>query len=366
MIKASVFVDQLVAQGTTCFTGVPCSYLTPLIDEVIGRDGIRYVPASSEGDAVSIAAGVWLAGGTAVVLCQNSGLGNMVNPITSLNDPFGIPVLLLVTWRGRPGVKDEPQHALMGRITPDLLTLLGLDWAVLPDDGDGAAAALRTACESIRRTQRPYALVVSGDTFGAGPRDASVPPTTGRPSREEVLAAFLAVVDEEAAVIATTGKTGRELFTLADRPGHLYCVGSMGYASSVAHGVALTSPRPVYVLDGDGAAIMHLGNFASIGAEGPRNLVHIVLDNGCYDSTGGQPTVSSTVDFVATARGLGYRDARSCGSCAEFAAALRDAMVPGPRLLHVPVSAGSMARLGRPTVSPHDAARRLRRFLTLP
>ncbi len=145
MLSPQRFVDQLVQSGVACFTGVPCSYLTPLINEVIGRNETRYVIAASEGEAVSIAAGIWLTGKTAVVLCQNSGLGNMVNPLTSLNEPFAIPVLLLMTWRGRPGTKDEPQHRQMGQIMPDLLDTLDVGWALLPDDEAGSRAAVEHA-----------------------------------------------------------------------------------------------------------------------------------------------------------------------------------------------------------------------------
>jgi phosphonopyruvate decarboxylase len=364
MISARHFVDELITQGTTFFSGVPCSFLTPLINEVAGRKETRHVLASSEGDAVSIASGIWLGGKTAVVLCQNSGLGNMVNPLTSLNEPFRIPVLLLVTWRGKPGTKDEPQHELMGRITPELLSLIGVEWMVLPDDEAASIMALRYALDYIHHERRPFALVVSGDTFAPGPQCAEVYSDARSPLREEVLATFLNAVDEDAVVVATTGKTGRELFTLADRPGHLYCVGSMGYASSIAHGIALSSARPVYLLDGDGAAIMHMGNLTSIGASSPANLTHIVLDNGSYDSTGAQPTASASVNFLAVGIGAGYAHAQSCRSCNELSTALRNRIQTGPRLLHVPIRAGSMARLGRPTEAPHNVAHRLRSLLT--
>lgn len=366
MIDVTNFVDAIVGQGARFFTGVPCSYLTPLINEVISRDETCYVLASSEGDAVSIASGIWLGGQMAVVLCQNSGLGNMVNPLTSLNAPFRIPVLLLVTWRGKPGTKDEPQHALMGQITLELLTLLGIEWAHLPEDEAACMEALQVACNYIRREQRPYALVMAADIFSS---TAPAAPLFGQeelPTRQEALTAFLDSVPADAVVVATTGKTGRELFSLSDRPGHLYCVGSMGYANALAHGIALSSQRQVYVLDGDGAAIMHLGNLTSIGASRPASLTHIVLDNGCYDSTGAQPSAAASVDFVAVAMAAGYAQARHCVSCADLGAALGRTSEPGPRLLHMAIRAGSMAQLGRPTEQPAEVARRLRRHLATP
>jgi phosphonopyruvate decarboxylase len=175
---------------------------------------------------------------------------------------------------------------------------------------------------------------------------------------------FLRLVPEEGAVVATTGKCGRELFTLADRPQHLYQVGSMGGASGMALGVALNTGGPVFVLDGDGAALMKLGTFATIGAYAPRNLVHILLDNGAHDSTGGQPTVSATVDFAAIALACGYRYAASCETLDGFEGAFRDATAePGPALIHARIAPGSMAKLGRPSVKPPEVAQRFKAFL---
>lgn len=363
MINVRDFVNALIEQGTHYFTGVPCSYLTPLINEVIARDETHYVLASNEGEALSLASGLWLANKTAVVLCQNSGLGNLINPLTSLNEPFSIPVLLLVTWRGQPGTKDEPQHRLMGEITPELLTLAGVEWAVLPDDETGALASLQHACNYIQAEQRPYALVLTGNQFCAA-QSPMPEPQTAYPRREEALETLLAHVNPDGVIIATTGKTGRELFTLSDRPEHFYCVGSMGYASAIAHGIALgCASLPVYVIDGDGAALMHLGNFAGIGASKPDNLIHIILDNGSYDSTGAQPTASPGVDFVAMAYAAGYAHAQHCNDSDSFAKALRQTDIAGPRLLHVPIGIGSMAQLGRPTLSPYNVARRLQSHL---
>jgi phosphonopyruvate decarboxylase len=182
-----------------------------------------------------------------------------------------------------------------------------------------------------------------------------------------VLERALATVSDETAIIATTGKTGRELFTLADRPQHLYLVGSMGCASGLGLGLALNTERPVVVLDGDGAALMKLGTLATIGAMAPKNLVHLVLDNGVHDSTGGQATVSPNVDFAAAAVACGYRRAVACDSLAGLDRALAEALAaPGPTLVHLRIAPGSMAKLGRPTVTPDEVARRFRAFLRSP
>ena len=376
MITAADFLAAATHQGFDFYTGVPCSFLTPLINGVLSRPSLAYVGAASEGEAVAIAAGAWLAGRKTVVMCQNSGLGNAVNPLTSLNAPFRIPTLLITTWRGQPGIKDEPQHVLMGQITQKLLSTIDVEHADFPTTEEALPAALRHASARMAERDLPYALVmaqgsVRDDGLDLPPQRRSEPGRredygTGgeRPGRAAVLERFLALVDPAAAVVATTGKCGRELFTLADRPQHLYQVGSMGCASGMGLGVALNVSRPVVVLDGDGAALMKLGSFATIGAYAPAGLIHIVLDNGVHDSTGGQPTVSNTVDFAAVALACGYRHAMSCDTLDGFAAAYRSAAGgPKPALIHARIAAGSMEKLGRPTVAPEDVARRFKAFL---
>jgi phosphonopyruvate decarboxylase len=334
------------------------------------------VGAASEGEAVAIASGAWLAGRQTVVMCQNSGLGNAVNPLTSLNAPFRIPTLFITTWRGEPGIKDEPQHEVMGQITQQLLTLIGVENAPFPDGVDAIAPAFRRAVTVMTATQLPFGWVMRKGDVTESELAQSPPPqrhggkcdvfdeSGALPTREKALERFLSLVDTQAGVIATTGKCGRELFTLDDREQHLYQVGSMGGASGMGLGVALNSDRPVVVLDGDGAALMKLGSFATIGAYAPRRLMHIVLDNGVHDSTGGQATVSSTVDFAAVALACGYGYAASCRTLDGFEQAYRKATrSEGPCLIHVHITPGSMAKLGRPTVKPADVARRFKAFL---
>ena len=356
-----------------------CSFLTPLINGVLSDRSLRYVGGASEGEAVAIAAGAWLAGRTTVVMCQNSGLGNAVNPLTSLNAPFRIPTLFVTTWRGEPGLKDEPQHELMGVITHDLLNLIGAPPAAFPNTPDQLDAAFAAATRAMAETGLPTAWVMRKGDVADSPLDQPplIPAPPGRrdrfeqggarPTRAAALEAFLGGVDPEAAVIATTGKCGRELFTLADREQHLYQVGSMGGASGMGLGLALNTPRPVVVLDGDGAALMKLGTFATVGAYRPANLTHILLDNGVHDSTGGQATVSAGVDFAAIALACGYRYAASCDSLQGFGAALEAAYtLDGPRLIHLRIAPGSMDKLGRPTVSPAEVAQRFKAFVTRP
>ena len=376
MITAADFLAEAARHGFDFYTGVPCSFLTPLINGVLSRKALAYVGAASEGEAVAIASGAWLAGRQTVVMCQNSGLGNAVNPLTSLNTPFRIPTLLITTWRGQPGIGDEPQHQLMGQITQKLLSVIEVEHEPFPTAAEALPAAFRRATARMAERELPFAFVmeqgsVRDDGLDAAPRKRAEPGRRAdfdlpgdEPTRAALLERFLALVDPAAAVVATTGKCGRELFTLADRPQHLYQVGSMGGASGMALGVALNVSRPVVVLDGDGAALMKLGSFATIGAYAPANLIHVVLDNGVHDSTGGQPTVSGTVDFAGVALACGYRYVASCGTLDGFAAAYRAAVeAPKPALIHARIAPGSMGKLGRPTVTPQSVARRFKAFL---
>ena len=377
MIAADAFLEPAQARGFSFYTGVPCSFLTPLINRVISDPALAYVGAASEGEAVAVAAGAWLAGRRTVVMCQNSGLGNTVNPLTSLNYPFRIPTLMIVTWRGQPGLADEPQHELMGAVTGSLLDTIAVGHAGFPSDAGAVAAALDRAERAMAADALPFALVMEkGSVRDDGlvqPDPALRPRGTiedlrqggARPARIDLLRRVQALVPAEAAVVATTGKTGRELFTLDDRPQQLYQIGSMGCASAMGLGIALNTRRPVLVLDGDGAALMKLGAMATIGAHAPGNLIHLLLDNGVHDSTGGQATVSPSVDFAAVAQACGYPRAYGCDSEAGFARALEAAVASGPRpvLIHASIAPGSLAELGRPTIAPREVARRFRAFI---
>jgi phosphonopyruvate decarboxylase len=376
MISADAFLRPARARGFDFYTGVPCSFLTPLINRVISDPALDYVGAANEGEAVAIAAGAWLAGRKTVVMGQNSGLGNMVNPLTSLNFPFRIPTLMMITWRGQPGLADEPQHELMGEITASLLALIGVGHAAFPQRDADVEAALEAAERAMAADDLPFALVLEkGAVRDDGlEQPERAPPPRGertelsrggaRAARAAVLERFLALVPEPAAVIATTGKSGRELFTLADRPQQLYQVGSMGCAAAMGLGVALNTERPVVVIDGDGALLMKLGTLATIGACAPRNLVHLVLDNGVHDSTGGQATVSASMDFADAALSCGYAAGIACDELAGFERAFAQALAgPKPCLVHMRIKPGSVANLGRPTIKPKDVARRFRAFL---
>ncbi len=382
MIAAETFLGALDAHGFGPYLGVPCSYLTPFINTTIGSPRHRYLAANNEGEAVAMAAGAYFAGRRPVVMFQNSGLGNTVNPLTSLADPFRIPLLLITTQRGEPGRPDEPQHERMGRITGDLLRVLGVHWALFPDSEALVAPRVAEAITHLEAASLPFAFVlrqgsVAEHALAPQPAPAwregrllpgAAPDAPPRLTRLAAIEAVAGAVPPAAALIATTGKIGRELFTCAERPGNLYVVGSMGCASSIGLGLALEQPRrPLVVLDGDGAALMRLEALASVGHYRPERLLHVILDNRMHESTGGQASLSATVSFPRVAAACGYASAVSVNERSDLAAHLARALAePGPHLIHVRVQPGSAPKLGRPTLSPVQVKQRFMAWLAQP
>ncbi len=375
MIEAKDFVAAATRHGYALWTGVPCSYLKSFINFVIGSPQLRYVSAANEGDAVAIATGAELGGMGAIVMLQNSGLGNAVSPLTSLNVIFRLPVLLIVSQRGAPDdAADEPQHALMGRITTRLLETMDIAWEHFPTDVAAIEPCLERARAHMAASGNCYALVMRRGAVADWPAPALPAATAAPPAtidapppaafrRHEFLRRIQGLATERDLVVATTGYTGRELYALADRPNQFYMVGSMGCASSFALGLALARPdRRVLVLDGDGAALMRLGALAAIGQVAPPNLVHIVFANGAHESTGGQAVASQSANFPAVAVALGYRRACFVADPADLDAAFAEPS-PGPCLLHVPVVAGALPDLPRPLVTPPEVAMRLKNLL---
>lgn len=383
MIEPTEFARQAAALGYRWYAGVPCSFFTGLINHVNTDTALTYVSSANEGDAVAAAAGAWVGGRRSIALMQNSGLGNAVSPLTSLTHVFRIPVLLLVTVRGEPGVADEPQHALMGRITPALLDIMEIPWVYLPDSPQALAQALAQADASIGERERPYALLVRKGRFApckptpveapprlprATPRSAWRSPPAVRPSRIEALERVARLVPErKSVVIATTGYTGRELYALGDHTHQLYMVGSMGCASSFGLGLALTRPDlRVVVLDGDGAALMRMGNLATIGAYRPPNLLHVLLDNEVHDSTGGQATVARDISFAAIAAACGYAEVSEGDDLSLLDEALQGRNGIGPVFVHLKIAPGVAATPPRPGLAPADVLRRLMNYIGSP
>ena len=374
MIAADLFVERAKKAGFGLYTGVPCSFLKPFINYAIDDPETHYVAAANEGDAIAIAAGAELAGSRSVAMFQNSGLGNAVNPLTSLTHTSRIPILLIVTLRGDPqGMVDEPQHELMGQITGDMLDLIGIPWEYFPESADQIPDVLDRINGYMSSESRPYALVMRRGSVEARTLESTQQPQPwqqqnghpmeGTATRGDMLAALLSSVDDQDAFVATTGYTGRELFALKDGPSNFYMVGSMGCASSLGLGIALARPdRRVIVVDGDGALIMRLGALTTIGVCRPANLVHVVLDNGLHESTGGQSTAASCIDFCAIAAACGYPSSLAVDKPTALAREMAS-NPSGPVFLRVAVRPGVPDQLPRPDISPQDVAVRFRSFL---
>jgi phosphonopyruvate decarboxylase len=361
MIDPARFIEVCRRHGVTFFTGVPDSLLKELNHELLGvlpRD--RHVIAANEGAAMGIAIGHYLrTGRPAAIYLQNSGFGNLLNPLLSLADPdvYGVPMLLIVGWRGQPGHADEPQHVKQGRVMVPLLDALELPWSILSRDPVAAEHGIADAVTAAVERSGPSVLLVEKGTFAGSTATVPRTPAARRVSREEALVALAEVVGGSAVIVSTTGMLSRELFEHRVRTGggrDFLVVGGMGHACSIALGVALRErDREVWCFDGDGALLMHLGSLAVIADHAPANYFHAVFNNGVHDSVGGQPTSIGAIDVPAAARALGYRYAASTGDPAmlpRMVAALR--AHGGPALLELRVRPGSRPGLGRPTDSP--------------
>lgn len=366
MISPKTFAAALSKNGINFFTGVPDSLLKDFCAYIADTaPSASHVIAANEGNAVALAAGHYLAtGDIGLVYMQNSGLGNSVNPLVSLadRDVYGIPIILLIGWRGEPGAKDEPQHVKQGKVTLELLRTLGIPHEVLPKTEAGVKKTVGKALAHVRKVKAPYALVVRAATFKHyEPKKKIFKPRTAGIMREEALAIISEEFGREDIVVSTTGKTSRELFELRERrnEGHgkdFLTVGSMGHASQIALGIALAHPnRKVFCLDGDGALIMHMGALAVIGHEAPRNFKHIILNNSAHESVGGQPTAALSMDVCLVAQACGYKKifrASSKESLQGSMGAFKKAR--GPAALEVVIQQGSRRDLGRPTTSPKE------------
>ena len=373
MIRTEFFYDLLAENGISFFTGVPDSLLKDLCAYVTDHsDERRHIIAANEGAAVGIAAGYHLAtGGIPLVYMQNSGLGNTVNPLLSLADEqvYAIPMLLVIGWRGEPGVKDEPQHKKQGLVTLELLDAMRIPYVVLPAEEQAAAAALTDLIGRCRTSSRPHAVVIRKGTFGKyelrkAARNENVL------SREDALKTVVDNLELDDVVVSTTGKLSRELFEYRERLGQghdrdFLTVGSMGHCSSIALGIALEKPgRSVYCLDGDGAFLMHMGAVSNVGVLRPANYRHIVFNNGAHESVGAQPTVGFRVDMPAVAKACGYAAAHTAETKEEiFAAMRRMRTAPGPALLEIKVGINSRDDLGRPTTTPAENKERFMKNL---
>ncbi len=350
--------------GADFFTGVPDSQLKQLCDKLYSNFGIskNHIIAANEGNAVGLAAGYHLATGKVpVVYMQNSGLGNIVNPVASLlnNKVYGIPCIFIVGWRGEPGVHDEPQHIYQGEITLSQLELLGIPhFVITPDTTDDE---LQTAMAGFR------ANLAEGDSVAfvvkkqALKNDAPVSYKNAYTLKREHAIEIIADIAGDGVIVSTTGKASRELFEIREKKeqGHardFLTVGSMGHASSIALGIALEKPeKKIWCIDGDGAAIMHLGAMGLIGANKPQNYIHIVLNNEAHETVGGMPTVGNSLDLVSIAKACGYEKASRVENEDQLTFALLSAKDANClTFLEVKCALGARDDLGRPTTTPKE------------
>lgn len=362
MLSPKIFIESLAAKGVDFFAGVPdsllknvCAFISDTLDD---RHNII---AANEGAAVGLAAGHYLATGhIPCVYMQNSGEGNAINPLASLTDKevYGIPVLLVIGWRGEPGVHDEPQHVKQGKITLPLLDAMGIRHEILSQDETEFRSQLDGAVRHMSETGEAFAFIVRKNTFE--PYTLQRHEVNEYPlSREEAIQKVTASLSAKDVIVSTTGMISRELFEYrtAQGQGHerdFLTVGSMGHASQIALGIALEkTDRRVWCFDGDGAALMHLGSVAIIADKAPENFVHVIFNNGAHDSVGGQPTVGLKVNLAGIAKAAGYKDAVSVTTAEDLGSALKVLKtMRGPVLLEVRVHRGNRKDLGRPTTTP--------------
>lgn len=372
MIRPEFFIEALREKGIDCFAGVPDSLLKNICAYITDHfDAEHNIIAANEGAAVGLAAGHYLATGQpACVYMQNSGEGNIINPLASLTDQevYNIPVLLLIGWRGRPGVHDEPQHVKQGKVTTGLLNVMGVNYEVLSKEEDKAAKQIEKAAKALANKE-VFALVIEKDTF-EDYKLQNVEVNDLTMSREEAIQTVAAALGEKDCIVSTTGMISRELFEYraAMNEGHerdFLTVGSMGHASQIALGIAMAkTDRKVWCFDGDGAAIMHMGSMAIVANKAPKNYVHVVFNNGAHDSVGGQPTVGLKIDLPRVSRAVGYPHTYSVSTKEDLLDVLNEVKKNNDlSLIEIKVKKGNRKDLGRPTTTPIQNKEALMDFL---
>lgn len=362
MIDNEQFLATLQQKDIQFFAGVPDSLLKQICACITDRvEPHKHIITANEGAAISLASGHYLATGEIpLVYLQNSGLGNMVNPLLSLADPevYSIPMIVMIGWRGEPGVKDEPQHIKQGRVQNDILEAMEMPYEIIDADSRDYDQVIARLVGQTRSESRPVALVVKKGTF-APYEFQNNGQNSSLLNRETALLSVVNNLQEEDIVVSTTGMSSRELFEIRAQKemGHhrdFLTVGSMGHCSQIALGIAMEKQqRTVYCIDGDGAVLMHMGSLAIIGNQTCSNYKHIVLNNGAHDSVGGQPTVGFSIDLPAIAKACGYKEAKRAVNQNEIEQGMQWLLeVEGPAMLEIQVHKGARKDLGRPTRTP--------------
>lgn len=371
-MKVEDIITVLVQEQLLFFTGIPCSYLNNFLAFInTQKNPLQHIIATSEGEAISIATGYHLATNKIpIIYMQNSGFGNTINPLTSLMDKevYRIPAILFLTWRGEPGIKDEPQHKKMGRIMLNLLKSLEIPYKFASSDITQTSEAIIKLKLITIREQKPVALIFRSKLIEKP--DCSSEPAISDSSfmtREQILEILLFKIGEHP-IVTTTGKTTREVFELREKfnQSHKFdflTVGSMGSASGIGFGIALHTKKKVFVIDGDGAVLIKMGTLVTIGYYKPKNLVHIIIDNRAYESTGSQPTVSTTLNWKQLLQSVGYKKI-SIIKTKQQLAKLQFENIDCPLAVVIYSQPGSRSNLGRPTSSPVDNKKGFMRFLT--
>lgn len=338
MIDPVEFIRWLESKGVHFYTGVPCSYFQHVINGLKRRSASSYYIAPNEGAALALASGAVLGGQGACVMIQNSGLGNLLNPLTSLNMIYNLPVLLLVSGRAY-GIPDEPQHEIMGKKMNALLEALEIPHWDLPQN-DHFRTALDQGLEVMKQKEKPVVFFICRGTFASYPQPEAEIRTAFPMKRIEAVSVIRECLKENDLVFATTGKPSRELFAVGDRPSNFYMQGSMGHVAALGLGTALLQKdRRVIVLDGDGAFLMHMGTVSMVGRYQPPNFYHLVLDNESYETTGDQDTTSANTDFEAVARACGYRKTWEIRESDALRGSLEKILSePGPVLVRIKIN----------------------------
>ncbi|MEE1268291.1 MAG: phosphonopyruvate decarboxylase [Treponema sp.] len=373
MIRPSYFYDLLIKNGTDFFAGVPDSLLKNFCAYVTDNaPSEKHIISANEGSATALACGYHMATGKIpMIYMQNSGEGNMVNPMLSLadRDVYSIPMLIVIGWRGEPGVHDEPQHVKQGKVTCDLLDAMKIPYEVLSENEAELSGQFEKAYKYIKENNAQYAFVIRKNTFDEYKLVNNIP-VEGKMSREEAIEKIMLSADDKTAFVSTTGMASRELYELRDKHNQAHdrdflTVGGMGHCSQIALAIAMNkADRQVYCIDGDGASIMQMGGMATIGTRNPSNMVHFVMNNGAHDSVGGQPTVGRQIDLCAIAAGCGYENVVKVETPEELDAVLHDDETKSKlTFVEVLVTKGARKDLGRPKSTPVQNKEALMEFL---
>lgn len=364
MINPKTFYNWLSNNQVEFFSGVPDSLLKNICAYITDNAPKKnHIIAANEGNAIALAAGYHMATQKIpMVYMQNSGIGNAVNPLLSLTDEkvYSIPLLLMIGWRGEPGIKDEPQHIKQGEVTPDLLDAMKIPYLILSMEENEAETQLKDAIDKINSSSSAYAILIKKGTFDKYSIKESVASSYSL-SREDAIQVIVNQLNGDEIIVSTTGKTSRELFETRanlNQPHHsdFLTVGSMGHSSQIALGIALSKPeKKIICIDGDGALLMHMGSLAITGNMAPENFIHILINNGAHESVGGQPTVGFTLDIPSIAKANNYKSAVAVSNKKELIEALGNIDKTNcPALIEVKVRVGSRDDLGRPTIKPID------------